>query len=159
MKKHKRFVSLIIVALCIATLATSVSAASVVSKSAGAFGTLTGSLEDSIYRSYAGTTAYTYEFSFFTTVTKCPSQSARLYGLVECRNNATGSLIYTEVADYLNPGDTLAGYYVEMDGFGNIRGENAITVAALGAHEARYTYSYAVYTSRTYNLERDHGVV
>lgn len=159
MKRHKRLFSVLIAVLCVVALATSVSAASVVSKSAGEFGTLTGTLHDSIYRSYSGTTAYTYEFSFTTTVTKSPGQSSRLYGNVECRNNATGALIIEEDADHYTPGGTYAGYYVEMDRINNIRGENAITVAVFGCHEARYTNSYAVYTNRTYNLARDHGVV
>ena len=58
------------------------------------------------------------------------------------------------------PGWTQAGYYVQLDHMGSqIRGKNGITVAAFGAHEARYTNSYVVYTSRTYNLYRDHGII
>lgn len=157
MKKYKKLFTMLVAVACLicATIPTS-AVTPTASTSAGSFGTLSGELTESIAEIYEWSGLLHYEFSFFTRVTKLPSNSARLIAEVDCLNNSTGEYIGGETGDYY-PGWTQAGYYVQLDHFGNqVR---SITIGAFGAHEARYTNSYVVYTSRTYNLYRDHGIV
>lgn len=160
MKKFKKVFTVILAIACLACVAIPASAATpYASKSAGSFGTLSGQLTESIGEIYEWSGTLHYEFSYFTNVTTLPGSSAKLIAKVDCKNNATGANIYSETGDWY-PGWTQAGYYVQLDHMGSqIRGKNGITVAAFGAHEARYTNSYVVYTSRTYNLYRDHGII
>ena len=154
MKVKKLLVALVATFCLVGTVFSASAAPAIVSKPAGEFGTLTGMLDDSI----AQMTPYSglmYEFSYRTEVTKSPG-SCRLYARVELKNNATGAHIWSEEAPYLG-GDS-CGYYVELQGFNGIRGENGITVATYGSHEARYTSACVVYTVKTYNLYRDHGI-
>ena len=138
----------------VVALARPVSAASSASKSAGEFGTLSGRLYNSSAHVYGS--VLLYEFSFETRVSKNPGTAAKLYANIVIQNNDTGACIdaFTDNG-YWQPGDTVAGYYYELDCISNIRN---ITVAVFGSHEARYTSAYVVYTERTYNLYRDHGI-
>lgn len=88
MKKIKRLVAVGLATLCVAGTMISASAApSVASKSAGEFGTLTGSLEDSAASVVNG--LLNYLFSYGTTVTKAPGATAKIYAKVSCVNNRT----------------------------------------------------------------------
>lgn len=159
MLRFRKAFALLLVVLCICASVFSVSAAPATSsKAAGEFGTITGTLSDSGANIINGNLLYL--FSYRTAVTKLPGSSARLLVGLDLKNNSTGATIdsFTDYGCY-TPGYLWAGYDYELDHISNIRGANGITVAVFGCHEARYTNAYAVYTQKTYNLYRDHGIL
>lgn len=154
MKKCKKLTLLCMAALCLLGTSIFASAAPATSsKAAGEFGTIRGYLGDSWAQVPSG--VLQYGFTYNTTVTKSPSSTAKIYASVNCVNNSTGATIWNDRAQNSSAGGTYAGYTVDMDHFNNIRN---ITVGVFGSHEARYTNAYGVYTNKTYNLYRDHGI-
>lgn len=156
--KMKRLVIALATTFCaVGTVLSASAAPSVASKAAGEFGTLTGRLEDSTAEALPNN-GLIYEFSFSTQVVKSPG-SCRLYANVSLQNNSTGVQFDTARDEYFTPGDDFATGYVQLDHYPAVRGQNGITVGVYGSHEARYTNAYVVYTRKTYNLKRDHGLV
>ena len=155
MKKAKRFFSGLVACIClVGAICFSASAQpAVASKAAGEFGTLTGTLRDSYYEEIGST--YFYEFGFETRVSRLPGASCKLYATVETLNNSTGQKVTGTT--YNNPyqsGDYETAGYVDAY---RIPNNKSITFAVYGNHECRYTNAYVVYTSKTYNWQRDHG--
>lgn len=159
MKYGKKIFALLIVAVCLCTCVMPAYAADVVvSKSTTNYGTLKGTLYDS--SAFLNGNFLFYEFGFETTVTRLPSTAALVLADIELYNTQTGSFIGEDHAtnEYsTNPKE--ASYYYQLDHVSNIRGQNGITVTTFGCHEARYEDSAVVYTKKTYNLKRDHGIV
>lgn len=158
MFKFKKVMALLLAVLCIGAMAIPASATpAVTSKTAGGFGTLTGTLSDSGAFLYEEDNLM-YVFNYMTEVTKLPGDAATLHANIDILNNDTGAkLAYDRT--YYQAGQLFATYDFYLDELDNIRGVNGITVAVFGCHEARYTTSYAVYTQKTYNLYRDHGII
>ncbi len=165
MKKLSRIMSLMLVMACVCALIVPASAADVVKViDAEEFGTLTGILYDSyadISYSVEGHEVFFYTFGFETRVERSPADWATIHVHVELYNQATG--------EYLGRGETgpvlcangnlTNSYYYELDTFSAVRGTNGITVSVFGCHEVRYYDSYVAYTKKTYNLQRDHGII
>ena len=165
MKKYSKLMALVLVVVCFCTTIIPASAAHVVKTiDAGEFGTLTGTLYDSYadltYAVDTGEEILFYEFSYGTGVTRSPADWATIHADVALYNQATGIRLYEEGSmDTCEYGNLYSGYYCEMDGISGIRGENGITITVFGCHEVRYYDSYVAYTKKTYNLERDHGII
>lgn len=152
----KKIIACIAVASCLFCSAVPVFAKPVERISAGEFGELKGELPPSTAHATGSRLDY-YEICATTTVKKSPGKSARVIARIEIKNNSTGKLIHDETFPVGTNGALTAGYYVNMAELGAYVGENK-TYGVFGTHEARYTKSYAVYTTRTYNLKRDHGI-
>lgn len=164
MKKLSKIMALMLVVACMCALVVPASAANVVKViDAEEFGTLTGTLYDSYARithSVEGNELFFYEFSYRTTVAQSPADWATIHSHVELYNKATGAYLGDDACVHTcENGNLTAGYYCEMDRIPGVRGENGITVSAFGCHEVRYYDSYVAYTKKTYNLQRDHGII
>lgn len=158
--KTKKFFCLAMVVLCVFSLILPATAARYASKSTKEYGMLRGDLGLSRAWLFEGRLGY-YEFSFSTEIDHLPTDMRNydLIAKVTSVNNATGAYIDSEVGMHLPEDSTRAGYYLEMDQVPGIRGKNGITIGVFGAHEVRGPAAYAIYTSATYNLYRDHGII
>ena len=164
MKKLSKLLAIMLAMVCICTLVVPASAANVVKVvDADEFGTLTGTLYDSIAHldySIDGYEMLFYEFSYGTSVDRSPAEWATIHANVELYNKATGEFIYRE-NDFrtCEDGNLHSGYYIQLDHIPEMRGTNGITVTVFGCHEVRYYDSYVAYTKKNYNLQRDHGII
>lgn len=164
MKRLSKIMALMLVMACVCALIVPASAANVVKViDAEEFGTLTGTLYDSSARigySVEGYEIFTYEFGYETRVARSPADWATIHTHVELYNQATGAYLdYDACVHTCENGNLTGGYYYELDGISGVRGTNGITVSVFGCHEVRYYDSYVAYTKKTYNLQRDHGII
>lgn len=159
MKNTKKVFAIILALVCLVCVVIPTSAVTPTrSKAAGPFGTMVGTLHPSTAEYIEWNDVLMYEAAFTTDVTTNPGSSAKVIAFVDIHYNATGEYLFRENGEY-RPGWTQAGYYAELEHIEGIRGTNGKTIAAFGTHEARYTNSYVVYTTNTYNLYRDHGII